>query len=140
MSEEKVQYSSWCQPTQFDPTLFEKLKADFGSGYKIYTKILNKDARLETVELTTVTTIEDLESFIYDYFYEKCYCHIDNFILGLNKSRANPYKPAAIYYDGLIYSETRDEFIDSIKYYTVDRLFSFICHYYRHPWLEFKNL
>lgn len=111
---------------KFDPALFEEIKKAFDENKTVNIKIgrskssnINKDCK----------TIEEFSSEVFDAFID-IMKEQDTIVFGVN-GRKNPIKESPkIYYDGLIFHIVRKEYLECLENYKVERLYSFLRHFY----------
>ncbi len=103
--------------SKFDPGLWENVRAyyELGGRFKFNDKICD--------------SLDDFASEVYDCFTEFRKSDDHYMIFGMN-GVANPIKDTKnMFYDGLVFYITRNEYIDCLKEYTVERLYSFLIHF-----------
>lgn len=111
----------------FEAALFQEIEEGYKMGKKYNIEYKHSSSNGEGS--SKCETLEDFSSIIYDIFI-----HImdrqDMIIFGLNGVK-NPIKQKPNQYlDGLILYKIRDEYIECLRNYKVERLFSLIKHYY----------
>jgi len=113
---------------RFNPGYYEGLSQAINEGKKVVFQ--NNLNRITTCPFKKIcSTKDELDSVIYDIFIEEIEKYHDEFVFGLGKRKNKIKDPVNIYYDGIVFGTVRNEYINTLKDYTPERILSLIYHF-----------
>ncbi len=125
--------------TKFNKSFWDKIIETYNQGGFYHVSFYSeeeskKDLKIAVKDIYVCEIIEQFQSLVYDFFIRHYYDNTttrEHLIWGMDVDhRKNPHKNMPNFYiDGSVFYRMKEEYLEVLKYYTPDRLLSFIINF-----------